>query len=178
MKSSESVAAAHPGSLLEETYREIHRERMLGLPILNPELVVEAVGFKPYNGHWLGVLITPWFMDLMLLSGTALCPTLVEGKSQSWTFPRGILKFYGGFEAAIGSYQACSLFSPMQEFTLQEEARNAAQAILDGLFVEEPEPVKSQPTGPLAEMRAAISSPMSKRDFLRGSFLPGRQRET
>lgn len=184
MRSPESVEASHPGPLLEEIYRKIHREHMLGLPILNPDLEVEAVGFVPFRGLWVGILITPWFMNLMLLSGTALCPVLSEGESQSWLFPGGALKFYAGFEAEVGSCQVCSLFSPMREFANQEEARAAAQAVLNGLFAEvvsvEPEPpapVQTQPAGPLAEMRAAVAAPMTKRDFLRGSFLPGRQRE-
>ncbi len=184
MRSSESVEAARPGPLLEEIYRKIHREHMLGLPILNPDLEVEAVGFVPFRGLWVGVLITPWFMSLMLLSGTALCPVLAEGESQSWLFPGGALKFYAGFEAEVGPCQVCSLFSPMREFADQEEARAAAQAVLNGLFAEivsiEPEPpvpVQTQPAGPLAEMRAAVAAPMTKRDFLRGSFLPGRQHE-
>ncbi len=182
MKNSDSIAAVHPGNLLEKVYRKIHLEHMLGLPILNPDLQVEAVGFKPYDGLWLGVLITPWFMDLMLLSGTENCPVLGEGKNQSWIFPAGSLKFYGGFETDLGSYQASSLISPMREFANQDEARAAAKTILENLFVEvvnaEPEPTKTQPDGPLSEIQAAVSAPMSKRDFLRGSFLPGRQRET
>jgi [NiFe] hydrogenase assembly HybE family chaperone len=179
-----SVEAAHPGHLLEETYRKIHREHMLGLPILNPDLEVEAVDFVPFRGLWLGVLVTPWFMNLMLLSGTVICPVLAEGESQSWQFPGGTLKFYAGFEAEAGSCQVCSLVSPMREFANQEQARAAAQAVLNGLFTEivsvkpePPVPVQTQPAGPLAEMRAAVAAPMSKRDFLRGSFLPGRQRE-
>jgi [NiFe] hydrogenase assembly HybE family chaperone len=182
LENSESIATVNPGNLLEKIYRKILLEQMLGLPILNADMEVEAVGFKPYCGLWLGVLITPWFMDLMLLSGTELCPTLDEGKKQSWTFPAGTLKFYGGNETELGSYQACSLISPMRQFTNQEEARTAAKTIMDGLFVEvvnaEPEPKKTQPNGPLAEMQATVSAPMSKRDFLRGSFLPGRQRDT
>lgn len=184
MNCSISVEAAHPGPLLEEIYRKIHRERMLGLPILNPDLAVEAVGFVPFRGLWAGIVVTPWFMNLMLLSGTALCPVLADGKSQSWLFPSGALKFYAGFEAAIGSCQVCSLFSPMREFANQDEARAAAQAVMEGLFTEsvsvepEPAPVPTQPAGPLAEMRVVVAAPMTKRDFLRGSFLPGRQRES
>lgn len=183
ISSSESVEAAHPGPLLEEIYRKIHREHMLGLPILNPDLAVEAVGFVPFRGLWLGIMVTPWFMNLMLLTGTALCPVLADGESQSWQFPGGALKFYAGFEAEVGSCQVCSLLSPMREFANQEEARSAAQAVLNGLFTElvsvepDPVPVHTQPAGPLAEMRVAVAAPMTKRDFLRGSFLPGRQRE-
>jgi [NiFe] hydrogenase assembly HybE family chaperone len=178
--SSVSEMGAHPGRVLEKIYRNIHREHMLGLPILNPDLEVEAVGFVPFRGLWLGVLVTPWFMNLMLLSGTVNCPVLAEGESQSWQFPGGALKFYAGFEAETGYCQVCSMVSPMREFANQEQARAAAQAILNGLFTEivnvETGTVQTQPIGPLAEMRAAVAAPMTKRDFLRGSFLPGRQR--
>lgn len=184
MRNSGSVEAIHPGPMLEEIYRKIHCEHMLGLPILNPDLEVEAVGFVQFHGLWVGILITQWFMNLMLLSGTAMCPVLAEGVSQSWLFPGGVLKFCAGFEAEAGSSQVCSLFSPMREFANQEEARSAAQAVLNGLFTEavniEPEPpvpVQTQPAGPLAEMCAAVAAPMTKRDFLRGRFLPGRHHE-
>lgn len=180
--SPESQKTANPGPLLEEIYRKIHRERMFGLPILNPELEVEAVGFAPHKGLWVGVLITPWFMNLMLLSGTATCPALAEGGSQYWPFPGGPLQFSAGFEAEVGSFQVCSLFSPMGEFANQDEARAAAQAVMDGLLTASasvepaPEPVQPLSAGPLEEMRAAVAAPMTKRDFLR-SFLPGKKRE-
>ena len=179
MNNSESVEVVDPAPLLEEIYRKIHQEHMLGLPVLNANLEVEAVGFTPFQGFWLGILITPWFMNLMLLSRTESCPVLAEGESQSWLFPSGKLKFHGDFETGVGAYQACSLFSPMGEFANQGEARAAAQAVMSGLFTEaivvEPEPEQKQPVGPLAEMRAAVAAPMSKRDFLRGVFLPGRK---
>jgi [NiFe] hydrogenase assembly HybE family chaperone len=182
MTTSEMIDVANPAPLLEEIYRKIQREHMQGLPILNPYLEVEAVGFIPFKGLWLGILITPWFMNLMLLSGAEPCPILAEGKFQAWQFPSGILKFNGGFESELGAYQACSIFAVMGEFSNQEQARTAAQTVLHDLFSAQvkidSEPEQTQPVGPLAEIKAAIAAPMSKRDFLRGSFLPGRKRET
>jgi [NiFe] hydrogenase assembly HybE family chaperone len=181
MGNSAAARLIESGPLLEKVYRNIQCERMLGLPILNPDLAVEAVGFMPFRGHSLGILITPWFMSLMLLPGTVPWPALREGESQSWQFPCGVLTFVAESEIELGSYQTCSLFSPMHEFSGQAEARAAAHAVLDGLFTPavsvEPAQVPAQPVGPLAEMREAIAAPMSKRDFLRGCFLPGRQRE-
>ncbi len=173
-------AVGRTGCSLEEIYRRIHREQMLGLPILNPALEVEAVGFAPYCGHRLGILVTPWFMKLMLWPGEeAPWPELREGESQSWQFPCGALKFVAERDEQAGSYHAFSLFSPMHEFAGQDEARAAAQAVLQGLFIEAApaEPVPAAPAGPLAEIREAVAAPMSKRDFLRGSFL-GRRRES
>jgi [NiFe] hydrogenase assembly HybE family chaperone len=174
--------ASYPDSLIMDIYRKIHREHMLGLPILNPDLEVETVGFMEFGGYWLGILITPWFMNLMLISRTELCPLLGDGAVQTWTFPGGALKFSGEFEAELGSFQVCSLCSPMRQFANQDEARNAAKEIMKGLFTDTiivpPEPVQATPPGPLEEMREVIAAPMSKRDFLRGSFLPGRQRDS
>ena len=40
-----------------------HWVTMQGLAIVNPALEVEAVGFAPWQDHWLGVMVTPWFMS-------------------------------------------------------------------------------------------------------------------
>jgi len=47
-------------------YRQVETKRMQGIPILNPALSVEAVGFRPADADETvseGVLITPWFMS-------------------------------------------------------------------------------------------------------------------
>ena len=54
---------------LLNAYWRIGEERMQGLPIFNDKLKLEAVGFTDWNGRQLGVLITPWFMNLVLLPG-------------------------------------------------------------------------------------------------------------
>ena len=52
---------------LEAAFARIHRERMADVPILNEALRVEAVGFVARGDEALGVLVTPWFMNLMLV---------------------------------------------------------------------------------------------------------------
>jgi len=54
---------------LEAAFREIHVGKMRGIPLLNEALGVRAVGFRAYDGHLLGVLVTPWFMNLILAPG-------------------------------------------------------------------------------------------------------------
>jgi [NiFe] hydrogenase assembly HybE family chaperone len=54
------------GARLAAAFERIHRERMAGLPILHPKLRVAAVGGRAWRGHWLGVLVTPWCMNLVL----------------------------------------------------------------------------------------------------------------
>ncbi|EQD58614.1 hydrogenase expression/formation protein HupJ, partial [mine drainage metagenome] len=44
---------------LEEIFNRIAQTRMIDLPILNSAMRVEAVGFRLWEGHWVGVLVTP-----------------------------------------------------------------------------------------------------------------------
>ena len=55
---------------LEQVFAHIAATRMQGVPVQNPALRVQAVGFAPQadpdGGEWLlGVLVTPWFMNLV-----------------------------------------------------------------------------------------------------------------
>ncbi len=129
---------------LEGLYRHIEQTRMDGVPILNPVLRVEAVGFTPWNGQWLGVLITPWFMNLILLGGEGDVDCLADrrpGEKIHHVFPSGVYEFIVAEEAALGlhqgRYQTCSLFSPMQSFDSQALAVATAGEIMRGLMLAE-----------------------------------------
>ncbi len=187
--------ATEPGPVLAAAFELVGATRMHDVPILNPALGVEAVGFAPWDAHWLGVLVTPWFMNLMLLPrATEQWVRLRPGEKHTYVFPSGAFEFIGGHEEAIGEYQSCSLFSPMFEFADQETARLTAAACLRALFdpqnreeadvalqpkaepkatAEEEAGAVEEPRGPgpLAELEAKLETPMSKREFLRGGFL-------
>jgi [NiFe] hydrogenase assembly HybE family chaperone len=144
--------------------------QMHGVPILNPALRVQAVGFNPWAGHWLGVLITPWFMNLMLMP--RLRPQwqpVPERESRHWVFPAGVFEFIGAVDPEVGDYQACSLFSPMFEFANQAGAHDTAVAALNTLFEPQPSappaPQATQPT-PQAVPEATARPELSKRAFL------------
>ena len=57
-------------SQLAAAFRNVAKERMAGVPLVNETLSVEAVGFTEWDGRLLGVLVAPWFMNLVLLPGT------------------------------------------------------------------------------------------------------------
>lgn len=121
---------------LEACFAEIERQRMADIPVLNGALKVKAVGMRDWNGYWLCVLVTPWFMNIMLLPCDATRETQARatGTKQYFTFPAGQFEFIHGEEAAAGSYWMCSLFSPMFKFGDQETAEAAAIAALNALF--------------------------------------------
>lgn len=161
--------AEDPGPALEAAFRRIERERMRGVQILNQALGVRALGFRRERDGWLGVLVTPWFMNFMLLPAEGMPWTpLAEGEKRTLAFPAGGFEFIGGFERAIGEYQSCSLLSPVLEFADQEAACAVALAALDALFVpEEPSRLAAERPG----AGKGLARPMSKREFLRGGLL-------
>ncbi|WP_036251297.1 [NiFe]-hydrogenase assembly chaperone HybE [Methylobacter sp. BBA5.1] len=138
---------------LETVFNGVLETRMRGVPIINPALSVQAIGFNPFNGDWPGVLITPWFMNLLLLPGpdSQWREQPPGGKFQQ-SFPYGTFEFTLAREAQLGTYALCSLFSPMFQFENQSAALAAAQAALQGLL-----------TVPAARA-------VSRRDLLRGAF--------
>ena len=125
------------GRGLETVFRRIQRDRMQGLPILNPALRVKAVGFREWEGHSLGILVTPWFINLMLLPGDGDdWRPLRVGDKQSYRLPSGPYEFILGEEPGIGRYQMCSLFSPVLEFVDRETAEATAEAAMAALMDE------------------------------------------
>ena len=124
---------------LEACFEEIRATRMAGVPILNEALSVAAVGGRDWNGHWLGVLVTSWFMNLMLVPDETDGEAIAPGTKRHFVFPAGRFEFIRGQEDGTGPYWMCSLFSPVFEFGDQETAEAAAAAALDALFETEGE---------------------------------------
>ena len=141
-----------PAHALERALHAIQLLRMRDVPVLNPALTVEAVGFRPWSEHWLGILITPWFMNLMWLA-PALSAPLAQGASREHFFGGQRLTFIGAVDEAFGAYQSCSLFSPMFEFADQAAARATAEQVLT-LLRETPK--EEEPQQPALSRRALL----------------------
>jgi len=114
-------------------------EKMAELPIYNPELDVAVVGFRPYQQGELGVLVTPWCMNLILLPDpeNTNYPECTVGTKQMLALPSGQYEFIWGAAENIGSYLSCSLFSPMFEFDSHKTATETAEEVMKALFEDE-----------------------------------------
>ena len=124
--------------LLVDTFTHIQHTRMRGVPVINTQLAVNADCFVRWQDYFLGVLITPWFMNLMLLpAGEESAGQMQQqriGEKQTHVFPSGPYEFIVGAEAGLGRYQSCSLFSPMFDFCDRAAAEETAAAILRELM--------------------------------------------
>ncbi|HUH91843.1 MAG TPA: [NiFe]-hydrogenase assembly chaperone HybE [Casimicrobiaceae bacterium] len=177
---SDPPALPDPSSRLEAAFRDVEA-RMRGLAFVNPALRVQAVAFAPWSSYWLGVMVTPWSMNLLLLPREAGgWRPLPVGEKRRYAFPAGSYDFVSARDAAIGDYLACSLFSPVLQFADHETARTTAAlaraALLDASHAETGNRRDGDAErGPLAEIAAAIETPLSRRDLLHGRF-QGRER--
>ncbi|WP_417260332.1 [NiFe]-hydrogenase assembly chaperone HybE [Celeribacter sp.] len=123
---------------LVSDFTEVWHAKMRDVPIVNKLLHVQAVGFMEYEGRPLGVLISPWFMNLLQLPAEGEdWSALTAGEKEIISFPSGDYEFIHNTREQTGGYKACSLFSPMGEFKTQAQAVDVAKAVMVALFQDE-----------------------------------------
>ena len=160
----------------EALFDGIARARMAGLPFMNNALRVEAVDFRlepsrgpdavqgtPESAHAAGVLVTPWFMNLVRFPLVRHDMPARVGTSRLRHVGQEQFAFTGAHEDAFGSFEACSLFSPVFEFGTQADAIATASTML------------AQLRRPLvARMEPGVAAP-ARRSFLLGRGATQRQ---
>ena len=149
------LAARAIGAELERRYRAIAEGPMADLPVINPALAVAAVGFDAVEGRAVGIVTTPWFMNVMVtaLPGYELSPARI-GDPVLHSLPSGDYECVVGTLDGFGRIDSVSLFSPMFDFADQETALAAAEAaITEILTAPEPEPAPT-PAAPALDRRA------------------------
>jgi [NiFe] hydrogenase assembly HybE family chaperone len=158
---NETCAAADKRiAALEERFREIGETVMKELPLYNDRLEVEAVGFRSWDKGWIGVLVTPWCMDVLLLNAEIqpMDYNAIGGQVEV-ELPGGARQFKKGGDDVLGLYLQLSLHSPTSGFAFQEAARVEAIERLDEFMT------------PPQESDAAMPPPaagIDRRSFLRG----------
>jgi len=121
-------------SQLVSRFKQIGDE-LRDLPIYHRSLKVEAVDFQQWAQGWMGVLITPWFMNVMLLPRDKdQWQLLAMGQKHMQSFPSGEQEFVVGGDVELGSYLFRSLASPMLGFPSQQDARHTAHAAIQRLM--------------------------------------------
>jgi [NiFe] hydrogenase assembly HybE family chaperone len=130
-----SATASLEVDALVAHFRRVADERMRGLPIVNPRLEVEAAGFRDFDEHRLGILIAPWFMNMVLLPGNDDWATLAQGDKVMIDLPAGEFEFTVCRDEALpGAYLSAVLFRTTVDFPDQHIARDVALDVAERLF--------------------------------------------
>lgn len=157
----------HDPAQLVARFEAVAQTRMVGLPLVNAALRVEAVGFQhsaPFGDEdpgWLGVLVTPWSMNLLWWPDEDA--NVASAGEMRWrTLGPERYLFTGVREEGLDGFEMCSLFSPMFEFADAAAARAVAMEAMRQL------------DQTLERARAAAAAQRldapARRDFLRGRF--------
>lgn len=92
---------------------ETHFRRVLAVTVpleANPALSVEAIGFARHQGDWLGVIVTPWRIDLLLINGGgSLWGDIPAGQRRYLQLDGETLPFLCEDDPEIGPYQSSPL---------------------------------------------------------------------
>lgn len=112
-------------------FTHIAHTRMAGLPLLNPQLHVQTVGWQAAEPGWAdGVLLTPWFMSLVRLPLREALTVLRVGHRGARACGSKAFDFLGHHEPGFGAWESCALFSPMAGFASQAQAVAVAEDAL------------------------------------------------
>jgi [NiFe] hydrogenase assembly HybE family chaperone len=138
-------------------FTEVFNGKMRDVPMVNHALHVQAVDFRPWEGGFLGTLVAPWFMNLVFLPPDGY-PLKAATEKEVIRFPSGDYEFLHNSRELTGPYLACSLFSPMGDFTSQLQAVDVARAVMVELF----KPENRAESDRAAEIRAAREAELTK----------------
>lgn len=152
---------------LVHRFTHIGETGMRDLPIYNHNLEVEAVGFELTENGWFGVLITPWFINAILLPEQKSAASGPPGEKLTHELASGEHVFNVGEDDEVGGYDFITLASPTLKYKSQQVARAAAEKALTKLLTPVDEYQEQVP-----EQRVQFVSPEKKgkqrRKFLRG----------
>jgi [NiFe] hydrogenase assembly HybE family chaperone len=128
--------ANDPSSLLEAHFLQRWEAQATDYPQANPALQVKAIGFTKIEGDWVGVMVTPWFVHLLLLpGGGTLWGDIPDGQRRYLDLPGSTFYFTATEAPDIGPYQYTSLLDKIDQVpdmaTAQGLAGDALRAALN-----------------------------------------------
>jgi [NiFe] hydrogenase assembly HybE family chaperone len=143
-------------------YARVAARDMSGLPGYNPRLSLDTVGFREWEGHGLGVLVAPWFMNLVLLPGPADDWSGIDARDGTeWHLPTTLIQFHPCHIEGPGLHLTAPLFTDLRGFPDQATARSVAVEVMRRLFERE---------GPLTADAEGATRLLKRRVSRRGLF--------
>lgn len=123
MPTTTSGFQQNPAIQLETAFNQIAAGEMRQLPFFRPQIPVRACGFQLFEQQWIGSLLTPWMLSLLVLPGPdqQWQPRTV-GEKLALILPCGNVRFTVGQLNDHGQYLASSLMSPLDPHLSAEQA--------------------------------------------------------
>jgi len=128
----------------------------------HPGLSVDIAGFRRYRGDWIGAVVTPWFVHLLLLPGGGeLWRDLPADSTLRVGFPAGDLELLGerSDDPDLPATFFATILAPVDELANQDAALRTAMDALNLLF--EP-PLAGSPAHSITDR-----PPIDRRGFFR-----------
>ncbi|MEQ4922692.1 hydrogenase-2 assembly chaperone [Proteus hauseri] len=117
-----------PIEQLEAFFCEVAEKEMKNLPFFREGVPVKAGSFSLFEKQWIGTVLTPWMLELVVLPGPSQeWPRRKVGERIALELPCGQVKFVVGELAGGIQYLACSLMSPLDRHLKGEQAVELAE---------------------------------------------------
>ncbi len=112
-----------PAAALEAQFNRVAADQMAALPFYQAHMPVKACSFQLFEGQWVGAMLTPWMLELVVLPAPdQQWPRRQVGSRLALTFPAGDMAFRVGELTPELHYVACSLMSPLDPHLSPEQA--------------------------------------------------------
>ncbi len=146
---------ADPFDNLVSHYRTLAVRIMAEMPMANAALRVELLGSSRQGAGCCGILLTPWFMNLVYRPDQSL-----QGAFCSVSFPTGEITFQPA--QGLEGFWMAPLISPLLDFPHMAYAQTVALQILQQLLTP-----PAAPAGVLSTAKPAglAQQPLSRRGF-------------
>lgn len=118
----------NPAALLEQLFGEVAADEMRGLPFYRDHIPLRACGFQLFEQQWIGALLTPWMLSLVVLPGPQQSwQRRAVGERLMLALPCGSMGFTVSEIAGCGQYLSRSLMSPLDTSLSAERALQLAE---------------------------------------------------
>lgn len=150
--------------------------RMRDLPMHNPLLQVKAVGFQSgyldQNEDLIGVMLTPWFMNLIIIPEDNRWSSEQLGEKIEFKLPSGRYEFIVNWYPETGGFASCSVFSLMHEFKSLQQAEAEASAVAEAVVEKRVDEDSDQSRNVQADNpeQSTTQQTLSRRGFLTAVF--------
>lgn len=123
MQSANSGFQLNPAAQLECAFQQVGDGEMAQLPFFQPQIPVRACGFQLFEQQWIGSLLTPWMLSLVVLPGPdQTWQQRAIGDKLALVLPCGNVNFTVGQIEGCGQYLASSLMSPLAPHLSAQQA--------------------------------------------------------